>query len=52
MIPYLRFQILSDTYLPIAHTCIWDYPPPPNPEDFTCHVASKHGLGRRMPGYS
>ena len=22
------------------------------PEDFTCHVASKHGFGRRMPGYS
>ena len=31
MIPYLRFQILSDTYLPIAHTCIRDYPPPPPP---------------------
>ena len=35
------------TYL--AHTCIWDYP---HPEDFTCHVASKRELGRRMPGCS
>ena len=26
MIPYLRFEILSGTYL--AHTCIWDYRPP------------------------
>ena len=36
------------TYL--AHPIYGIIPPPP--EDFTCHVASKHGFGRRMPGYS
>ena len=44
MIPYFRFEILSDTYLYIAHTRIRNYPAPhPHSEDFTCHVASKHG---------
>ena len=51
MIPYLRFEILSDTYLPSPYMYT-ELSPNPHSEDFTCHVASKHGLGRRMPGYS
>ena len=35
MIPYLRFAILSDTYLPRPYMGF------PLPQDFTCHVASK-----------
>ena len=46
MIPYLRFAILSGTYLPSPHGII-------PPQDVTRHVASKpeHGFGRQMPGY-
>ena len=42
----------SAVFTCLAQTCIWEIIPRPNPEDFTCNVASKHGLRRRMPGYS
>ena len=38
MIPYLRFEILSGTYLSRPYMGL---SPPPPPQDFTCHVASK-----------
>ena len=38
MIPYLRFEILSGTYLPSPYMYMGLSPPPPHPEDFTCHV--------------
>ena len=40
MTPYLRFEILSDTYLPspYMYTELSPPPPPPHSEDFTCHV--------------
>ena len=43
MIPYLRFEILSGTYL--AHTCIWDCPPPPQPRRLDVSRGKQTGIG-------
>ena len=50
MMPYLRFEILKnhipsgDAYLLTLYKAL--SPPPEG------HVASEHGFGRQMPGYS
>ena len=46
-LPYLRIKPKAQ-----SQQCKKCYEILSNPEDFTCHVASKHRLGRRMPGCS